>query len=263
MKKLFDVCLACVMTLCLFAGCNNEPAPQPQTTPDTTDTAVKTPVTVGTLMLTAGASVNISYDADGLVSNVEGADSDGSVLAEKYTDYLGKACSVAIAELIDASAKEGFLTPHVKNIVIKRYLRSQAPTDFFMETLETEAKTAIAAAGSAAAVVLIQADEMDEHGYITLATVKKLLSNQLGVEQLDKYYGSAVPVDGVYICTVEIAGVQSYHKIDAFTCQITEATAEELLGDPENNDESFEDDLTIDEPVEDTMPGEPEEELLN
>lgn len=259
MKKLFAVCLACVMTLCLLAGCGNETA-APQTNPGTNDETtpvVKDPTPAGMLLLSAGASLNVSYDADGLVLKIDGNNETGIELTEKYTDYLGKTCSVVVKELITASAEAGYLTPHDKNIVIKQALRSQLPTEFFLETIETEAKAAAEAAGSTAAVALIDESILDEHGYITLATVKALLSSHLGVAQLDKYYGGAVPIDGFYICTVEVAGVRSYHKIDAVTGLITDATADDLLGDPENSDESFEDELTEDEPViEESMPDE-------
>lgn len=261
-KKLFALCLACVMTLCLFAACGKEPATQAN--PETTGSAIKDPIPVGTMFVSAGASVTLSYDTDGLVIKLYGSNEEGLNLANNYTDYLGKPCATVIKEVIGQSAKAGYLAADVKSVIVKRFLRSQEPTEFFMETIETEAKAALEAAGSAAELVLVQADEMDGTGNLTLATVKKLLSIELGVEQLDKYYGSAVPVDGAYICTVEVGGQQYYYKIDAFTGFITEATEQELLGDPSNNDESFEDDLTIDQPVvEDILPSETEEDLLN
>lgn len=250
LKKLFSVCLACAMTLCLLTACNKTPATQ--TTPATTDPVIKDPTPVGMLILNAGASMNISYDVDGMVLKLSGNNEEGTQLSENYADYLGKSCSAAAKELVEASAKAGYLTPNVKNIVIKQSIRSQLPGEFFLETIENEVKAAASAAGSTAAITVIDESGLDGKGYLTLATVKALLCNELGVEQLDKYYGDRVPNDGIFICTAEVAGVQSYHKIDAVTGLITEATAEELLGDPFGDDESFEDDITEDEYFEET-----------
>lgn len=250
LKKLFSVCLACAMALCLLTACNKTPATQ--TTPATTDPVIKDPTPVGMLILNAGASMNISYDVDGMVLKLSGNNEEGTQLSENYADYLGKSCSAAAKELVEASAKAGYLTPNVKNIVIKQSIRSQLPGEFFLETIENEVKAAASAAGSTAAITVIDESGLDGKGYLTLATVKALLCNELGVEQLDKYYGDRVPNDGIFICTAEVAGVQSYHKIDAVTGLITEATAEELLGDPFGDDESFEDDITEDEYFEET-----------
>ena len=251
LKKLFSVCLACAMTICLLAGCNK--APDTQTTPATTDPVVKNPTPVGMLILSAGASVNISYDADGMVLKLSGNNEEGNQLTEDYTDYLGKSCSAVAKELVEAAEKAGYLTLDIKNIVIKQSIRSQLPGEFFLETIENEVKAAVSAAGSTAAVTVIGEDGLDGNGYLTLATVKALLCIELGVEQLDKYYGDKVPNNGIFICTAEVAGVQSYHKIDAVTGLITAATAEELLGDPFGEDESFEDDITEDEYLEETI----------
>lgn len=244
LKKLFSVCLACAMTVCLLAACGKAPATQAPT--ETTIPVIKTPTTVGMLVLNVGASVYINFDADGMVLQMEGINEGGRQLADNG-EYMGKSCATAAKELVEAAVKAGYLTASVKNIVIKQSIRSQLPGEFFLETIENEVKTAAAAAGSTAAVTVIREDGLDGNGYLTLATVKTLLCNELGVEQLDKYYGDRVPNDGIFICTVEIAGVQSYHKIDAVTGQITEATEEELLGDPYGDDESFEDDITHEE----------------
>ena len=245
-KKLLAICLAGVMALCLLAGCGNEPATQ-------TGPATKEPVPAGILILSAGASLSISYDADGAVLDIYGNNNPGIVLAGKYTDYSDKTCAAVAKDLIAAAAGAGYLSAEVKNIVIKQSLHSQLPGSDFLETVEAEVKTAAEAASSAAVITVIDETMLDERGYINLDTAKALLCNELGVEKLDKYYGDAAPFDGSYICTVEIAGVQTSHNIDAVTGLIAEATEEELLGNPDEDiEETQADDLEdIEEPTDD------------
>lgn len=237
MKKFFTAMLAAVMTLCLFAGCNNEPETQDPT-------GIKDTGPVGMLVLSAGASLNITYDADGLVLSIEGNNEAGIDLTDKYADYLGKTCAAVAKELVAASAQAGYLSADVKNIVIKQSIRSQLPGSNFLETIETEVRTAAEAAGSAAVITLIDESNLDEQGYINLETAKALLCNELGVEKLDAYYGSETADGGSYLCTVEIAGTQTSHNIDAVTGLISEATEEELLGDPDSDETDPETEVT-------------------
>lgn len=239
MKKTIALILSAVLMLGLLAGCGNEPAKQ-------TNPVTKNPSVAGMFVLTAGASVSINYDEDGMVLEIASASELGDDLIDGYNDYLGKACATVAKELIDAAAKEDFLNADVKNIIIKQSVRSQLPGTNFLETIETEVKAAAEAAGSKAVITVIDESKLDEDGYINFETAEALLCNELGVEKLDQYYGAKVPVDGVYICTAEVAGVQTSHHIDAVTGLIQEATEEELLGDSEDETEPTE------EVVEDT-----------
>lgn len=246
MKKIVALILSAVLMLGLLAGCGNESTKQ-------TDPVTEDPAAAGMLVLTAGASVSISYDEDGMVLEIASASELGENLVEKYTDYLGKTCAAVAKELIDVAAKEQLLTADVKNIVIKQSIRSELPGTNFLETIETEVKTAAEAAGFKAVITVIDESKLDKDGYINFETIEALLCNELGVEKLDQYYGAKVPVDGVYICTAEVAGVQTSHHIDAVTGLIQEATEEELLGDSEDETEPAE------EVVEDT----PTEEVVD
>lgn len=244
MKKLIAAILVVVMALGLLAGCgSNEPANQ-------TDPVTKNPTPAGMLVLSAGAALSISYDSDGLVMVVDGIDDNGIVLTETYTEYLGKTCATVAKELIAACAEAKYLTAETKNIVIKQSVRSELPGSHFLETIETEVKAAAEAAKATAVITLIDESMLDDNGYINLDTAKALLCNELGVEKLDKYYGGETVNDGSYICTAEVNGKQTSHNIDAVTGLITEATEEELLGGPEDSEE------TISTEYEDEIPSE-------
>lgn len=270
MKKFITAMLAVVMALCLLAGCGNDPAPK------STDPTIQDSKPTGMLVLSTAASFSITYDSEGLVLNIDGNNDAGIELVDAYADYLGKACTTVVKELIAASSEAGYLSADVKNIVIKQSIRSQLPGTNFLESIASEVKAAAETAGSLAAVMLIDESKLDELGYINLETAKALLCNELGVEALDAYYGNETPDEGSYLCTVEVAGTQTSHNIDAFTGLITEATEDELLGDPEgeetypvientepNTEETIESDLAVDATLpdptatEETEPSEP------
>jgi len=269
LRRILAASLATIMALCVLTGCAKEPAQQ--TEPQ--DAGATLPV--GMFVLTAGVSINVSYDIDGLVVEVEGNNESGMTLADGYTDYLGKPCADVAKELILAASKAALLTANTSNIVIKQIPGVPLPGTNFLENIETAVKTAVEEIKSTAVITLIDSEKLDEDGYINFETAQALLCNELGVEKLDAYYGLSYPTDGQYICTAEVAGVQTYHAIDATTGVIAEATDEELMGDPnedfldETTDEEYWADVTdpteeeiIDDATINTVPIETEEELF-
>jgi hypothetical protein len=239
-KRMLAAMLAAIMALCVLTGCTKEPAQQ------TEPQNVGTPLPVGMFVLTAGASVNVRYDIDGLVVEISGNNDSGSALAESYKEYAGKSCADVAKELILAAVKDAHLTAHTKNIVIKQVLGVPLPGTNFMETIEDAVKVAVEEVKTAAVVTLVNTDKMDENGYIDFETAQTLLCNELGVEKLDAYYGLSVPTDGAYICTAEIGGVQTYHSIDAVTGLIADATEEELM-DGSDEEIDIEGEMDIDD----------------
>ncbi len=227
LRRMLAAIIAAIMALCVLTGCAEEPAKQ------TEPQNVGTPLPVGMFILTAGASVNVHYDIDGLAVEVTGNDENGLSLAESYTDYLGKTCADVVKDLIAAATNAAYLTPKTKNIVIKQIAGVPLPGTDFMGTIETAVKAAAEEAKSTAVITLVDTNKQDEDGFINFETAQALLCNELGVEKLDAYYGLSTPTDGAYICTAEIAGVQTYHSIDASTGLISEATEEELMGPEE------------------------------
>lgn len=269
LRRMLAALLATIMALCVLTGCAKDPAQQ--TEPQ--DAGATLPV--GMFVLTAGASINVSYDIDGLVVEIEGNNESGMTLADGYTDYLGKPCADVAKELILAASKAALLTANTSNIVIKQIPGVPLPGTNFLENIETAVKTAAEEIKSTAVITLIDSEMLDEDGYINFETAQALLCNELGVAKLDAYYGLSTPTDGQYICTAEIGGVQTYHAIDAVTGLIAEATDEELMGDPdeeildETSDEEYWADVT--DPVEeepayeepmDTISVETEEEII-
>lgn len=233
-RKLLAVLLGAAMLLGVLAGCGSK---DPQQT-DPANPQISDTVPVGMVVLSTEAAVKISYDADGMVLDISGMNDHGIVLADTYTDYLGKSCATVVKELVLTASAAGNLSDAVKNIVIKQAVGSALPGSHFLESLATEAETAVTEAGSSATVTLIDETGLDEDGYINLDTVKALLLHELGGETYDEFYGDSTPRDDRYIFTVVVNGIESSHAVDAVTGLIAEATDEDLLGDPDYYEET-------------------------
>lgn len=246
-RRMLATLLAAVMALCVLTGCTKEP--------EQTETQnISTPLPVGMFVLTAGASVNVSYDIDGLVVKIDGNNENGINLSDAYTDYLGKPCADAAKELILAASKDAYLTANTKNIVIKQVLGATLPGSHFLETIENAVKDAAAEVKSTAVITLINSERMDEDGYINFETAQSLLCNELGVKRLDAYHGQPTTADGHYICTVEVGGKQTHHTIDAVTGIIAADTDEELMGESTDEEDILPDeDEYYDEEYEDEI----------
>lgn len=241
-RKLFAVLMSVALLVGILAGCGAE-----QSVPDTTGAA--NPVVVGMLVLNANASVYISYDADGHVLDIQGADENGENLVGEHTDFLGKSCSDVVADLIKSSAVVGSLNDEVNYIIIKQAFNSALPSTAFLETVLTAAQAAATEAGSAAKVILITTEDLDADGYIGFEMAKKLLLAHLGQENVDTLDGTPELFDGMYGFTVVAGENRDSYIVNAVTGDVFEGVLEGT---------GFEDGYTdIDEsPDENVNPGE-------
>ena len=245
MKKFLTVLMSAVLLLGILAGCNTN---QPSGT-DATGSAVSTPVAAGMLVLNANASVNISYDDEGLVLNVEGADDDGSSLAGEYTDYLGKSCSEAVCDLIGNSKVVGFLNDEANYVMIKLAVGSALPGATFLETIQKDAEAAIAQAESNAKLVFLTEENLDDEGYINLESAKQLMLAHLALESFDTLDGTTEPINGVYGFAVTAGELEGDFIVDAVTGDVFEG---ELEG-TSSGDEQLDEEINTVDPTEEVV----------
>ena len=235
MKKFIAIMLSAVMMLGILAGCGvAEPAPTAAA-----GDGVSTPMAAGLLVLNAAAAINISYDADGLVLNVEGIDDNGSTLASDYTDYLGKTCSDAICDLIAASIHSAFLTPEENYVMIKPAMGSTLPGATFLETIQVDTEAALASAGSTAVLVMLTEENLDSDGYINLETAKQLMLAHLARDSFDTLDGTPTPVNGQYSFRVTIGDVTEDLVVDAISGDVYEGTLEEATFEDDMQDDAI------------------------
>lgn len=231
-KKYLPVLLAVAMLIYVLAGCGAKNDTPSQS--DIIDNEKATPV--GMLVLATEAAVKISYDTNANVIKMEGVNEYGAFLIDEYTEYEGKSCADVVKDMINASVNAGNLSPDIKNVVLKLAAGSVQPTADFLSNVETAVQSALDVNGSVSKLVVIDESDLDAEGYINLEVTKTLLMNHLGVDKLDAYYGSTTPADGQYICTVNIGGEETSWVIDAVIGQISQATEEDLMNDPETTE---------------------------
>lgn len=256
-KKLLALVLGAVMLLGMLAACG-EPASKPEAT---NAPAPQQPILTGMLVLSATASFKITYDQEGMVMEIAGANEEGTAIAETYTDYIGKSCSTAVEELIAAVA-DATLLRDAKNVVLKLAVGSQLPSETFLDGLAKDASEAVANKGGSAPVVAIGLESLDEDGYINAETAQNLLKNHLGVTAFDSYNGDTTPRNDCYTVFVKSGEVEGAYLIDAVTGLITESTEEETA-EPEyiEEEEITEEDVALEEvdKEENTSEEEPQE----
>ena len=245
MKKFFAILLS-IALLCALCACG-ETAKKPAST-QPAEAAV-----CGMLVLTTETAVKITYDTDGMVTDV--AD------AENYTDFLGKSCSTVVKELMESHK----LSPDVKNIVLKVSVGSQLPTQFFLEALTTDLENAAKALETSAKITVIGLDSLDESGFIKAETAESLLRNQLG-NTIEKLVANDILINEAYSFTVTTTdGEIQVYNVDAVTGLIFIADTAEDVGN-ENIQETTaaqtEPTEAVTEPIEETIPEEIPEDTV-
>lgn len=131
-KKLILAVTASMVAASLFSGCTSE----------TTDTS-------GSILLSVNPEIRISYDRDGLVTEILGVNEDGKDIVSDYDNYIGKECREVVSELVEEIHEAGYFVEEVedgqKKIVIELEEGSEIPDDDFLDEIGEELKNTVAA----------------------------------------------------------------------------------------------------------------------
>lgn len=259
MKKILAILLSMVLVLGMFAGCgkneaggaaggaaagNNDSDNNAATGGNSQVSAGDN--TYGMLVLNVNAAMNISYDSEGLVVNLEGINENGNILAAEYEDYLSKPVAEVISDMIANSSLSGFMTQDVNYIMVKQAHGSKIPSDDFMTVIATEAEAALTAAEVQAKVVTLTLEDLDEQGYIGLEAAKKLMLAYLCSDSFDLLEGSTSPIDERYGFYVTVGDLEEKLIIHAVTGDVYPGELDGVY----YGDEMLDEDVTI-EPTED------------
>lgn len=276
MKKILALVLSLVLVLGLFAGCGGEildgitggGSSNSSNSADKNSTTAPTGAhngiegttsanITGMLVLNVNAAVNISYDANGNVVEISGADENGEILATEYEGYNGKPCSDVVCELIANSKLAGHMTEEVSYISIKQAVGSTSPTENFLEAIKLDAEAALAEAGSTARLIVLSTDNLDADGWIDLESAKALAMAYLAIDSFDLLEGTDSPIDGLYSFRITSG---SYLDEKVLVDALTGSVCPGDLSDVEYNDVWLEDEELTTEPTEDTNAEDPEEQ---
>lgn len=245
MKKLISFMLCALLVLGMLAGCNKSGAKDNGTTPTDDGAGITNTETAGSFVVTANASVAVTYGTDGLVVKVEGANEEGTNLLESYEDLMGSSCAEVVTKIIKDSSVRTNLG-RLNYVVVKYDKGSGAPGTNFREGIENAAKEAVEIVAPKAKLVIITEDMLDADGYIDLKTAKALVEGYLGIDRVDGFDGTDKPVDGFYSFFVTYDGMEESFHVNAVTGSVGEDAIDGAIQDPEETEQPEETDPPVD-----------------
>lgn len=239
-KKFAAFSTICALTLSLMSGCGQETLPEGKSLNSKS---------IGSILLSLNPEIEIEYDKDGRVIEVEGLNDDGKKIAEAFIDIEGEDCYVAVSEIAKKIYDDGYfdkqINGHAKNIVLKLENGSETPDDDFLEDIVSQVNTVTADCGIESKTMLVDEDDFDDNGLIGLEKAKELVLSQLAFSEAqftDKEYKLD---DEVYELEFVVDGVEYEFEVDAVTGKVLEADFEHN-DDWNDNDDDDSDDVDDD-----------------
>lgn len=250
--KLLVLALCAVMLIGVLSGCGDNDSSDP-----TTGTVPEVAEIAGTIMLNVNACVEISYDSEGLVLNVQEVDHDGHELLADYTGYLGTPCLEVVKELTEHSVNMDLLTNEFNHIVIKQLPGAKLPTETFLEDLGAAAK---AAAGITVAVSIVTEADLDADGNISAKKAYDLLHNALFVAEFDLIESNEELIDGAYEFHIVTGHLDGGYIVEAATGYVYEG--EVVIDDESQNaDDEYQEYEDVTTAPSEEAPEDPTEEI--
>ncbi|MBE6918570.1 MAG: hypothetical protein E7469_02670 [Ruminococcaceae bacterium] len=190
----------------------------------------------GYLTLSVNPAIRIAYNADGLVTGLEGRNDDGTAIAGAYTDYIGKDCSTVLRELVTDIYKAGYFVEDAetgkRQIVLQVEPGSALPDDDFLELLSRDVTSLVADLALTSDVVDIGGDDYDKRyetngapsPYITMEKAREIALTHAGVSAADAVWDEREFdfENGKPVFELEFAvnGTEYEYDIDAATGKI-------------------------------------------
>ena len=210
MKKVFALLLAAILVISM-AACGQS-AESPDTTPSTEPTE---PAAMGTLYVTVGAKLELTYDAEGNALSLTGINEVGKTLAAAKQDQLGKGC-VFVLRAVFRYASDNKLLGDARSMVIRVGADDKLPSQDFLEVIATDCQYLADEECTGVQMMIAAGDKLDENGNLTYNTAKALAVRFLDTIEED-ITGEDVPENGVY--TFSCGDVVA--TVDAFTGLVT------------------------------------------
>lgn len=151
----------------------------------------------GYLTLIVNPEIRIEYNADGLVTGLEGRNADGKTIADAYTDYIGKDCGTVLRDLVTDIYQAGYFIEVAdggkRQIVLQIEPGSALPDDDFLELLSRDVQLVVKDLALESDVVDIDRDDYDDRyasqnhpsHYITLDKARQIALTHAGVSESD------------------------------------------------------------------------------
>lgn len=216
-KKFLALTASAALALALLAGCGAQPAEQ----------ASAENGTVGTVLLSVNPEIEVEYDKNGMVLEIEGLNKDGKTVVKDVKDYQGKDCRTVVNELVREIYADGYFEKtvdgHTKNIVLKLEEGSVYVSDEFLQDVADGVREAVQECGIGAKAMTVSEGDLDDAGHIGQNKAKELALAQLGLESASFRDHEYELDDGVYEFEFTAGGVEYEYEVDARTGKVLEA----------------------------------------
>ena len=216
-KKFLALTASAALALALLAGCGAQPAEQ----------ASAENGTVGTVLLSVNPEIEVEYDKNGMVLEIEGLNKDGKTVVKDVKDYQGKDCRTVVNELVREIYADGYFEKtvdgHTKNIVLKLEEGSVYVSDEFLQDVADGVREAVQECGIGAKAMTVSEGDLDDAGHIGQNKAKELVLAQLGLESASFRDHEYELDDGVYEFEFTAGGVEYEYEVDARTGKVLEA----------------------------------------
>lgn len=221
-NKLMILAAAVALTVAL-TGCSSTLGTSTQQPTETTDA-------VGAILLSVNPEIEIEYDKNGTVLEVEGINEDGQSVVTDYNEYEGRDCTEVINALVQKIYEGGYLDNqfegNAKNIVIKLENGSQQLGEDFLEKVADGVRNVVNAHGGASGTLMVSEDDLDDQGLIGTEKAREIVLAQLGLAEAVFSEGEYELDDGIYELEFTADGVEYEYEVDAVTGKVLEANRE-------------------------------------
>ena len=180
MKKWIAFCLIMTMLLGLLSGCGNTPA-APAETSAPTETTAPAPTPIGTLYVSFGATLELTYDENGNALTLIGTNEAGRHLAEAKQDQLNKNCVYTLRSILRMAISDD-LFGDAKTVTVRIGADDPLPTEDFLQIIGQDCQYLVDEELAGVDMYCLTGDMLDEKGDITFETAQLLATVYLGAE---------------------------------------------------------------------------------
>lgn len=245
LKKLISLVLAVLLVLSLFAGCTAKTAitRKVHNTP-------KEEKAFGKLLLSVNPEIEIEYDEEGIVVELEGKNDEGREIVKRYRDLVGKDSETVVKELVQEIYNSGYFDNTIdgnsRNIIVKLEDGSSYPDNGFLERVVAGVREAVNANNISSETIAVDKTNLNKDGLIGIEKAKETVLTQLGIKNAVFHDQEYDLEDGVYEFEFVANGMEYEYEVDAVTGKVVKAEQEKKnpMNDPDDDqDDDPEDDL--------------------